>query len=723
MLNPPTEHQLLVFWAALLVILVSARVLGSLMQRIGQPAVVGELAAGLLLGPSLFGRLAPDAFAWLFPDDDVQTGMLFTVGWLGVLLLLVVTGFETDLGLIGRLGRAATFVSAGSLVVPAAAGLLVGWFIPSIFVGGGTERYIFALFIAAALSISSLPVIAKILSEMGFMRRNFGQLTLAAGMANDVIGWIALGFIAGLAQAGGVDFGKLTFTVGGVFIFLIAAFTIGQRVVDHALRGVRARGDDPLAGLTVILVTALTFGVITQMLHVEAVLGAFVAGVILARSRFGDHQLIAPLETMTAAVFAPVFFATAGLRVDLGLLADAETLLWAIVVLFAASASKFFGSLIGARLSNLSSREGAALGVGLNARGALEIVIATVGLSLGVLNDRSYTVIVLMAMATSMLAPPLLRRVLDGWDGDPAERRRIDLEKQLESNVIVTGGRVLLPTQGGLSSIVAAQIVGLTWPTTTEVQLLTVGDEAVDIEALKNVLPGRVVRHDYRAGTDVLETLLAEARLGYDTIVLGSTANRDEPHLVSPLVDAVVNRVGIPTVVVRRPGGPGLPWAFANALVPLSGSRSSRGAQEIGAYLSAHIGTQLHQLHVAADPDGVLGSLLADHAPRSSAVRHIVNDAADFATALGANQTTLVQSGGSAGRRIVEAASDVGADLVIVSGTSRRGGGDLFLGHTIHTVLDHIEATVIVAISPEPGAKPAAEAEIDDVNASTAAME
>lgn len=448
-LSPPTEHQLLVFWVGLLVILVTARVMGRLMQRIGQPAVVGELAAGLILGPSLLGRVAPDVTDWLFPADDVQTAMLFTVGWIGVLLLLVATGFETDLGLIRRLGRAATLVSAGSLIVPAAAGFAVGWLIPTSFVGGDTERYIFALFIAAALSISSLPVIAKILSEMGLMRRNFGQLTLAAGMANDVIGWIGLGFIAGLAQAGGVKLDKLAFTVIGLTVFFVLAFTVGQRLVDASLRRVRANGDSALSGLTVVLVTALSFGVITQWLHVEAVLGAFVAGVVLARSRFADHELIRPLETMTAAIFAPVFFATAGLRVDLGLLADRETLVWAAIVLLAASASKFFGSLLGARLSLLPAREGAALGIGLNARGALEIVIATVGLSLGVLNDRSYTVIVLMAMATSMLAPPLLRRVLRNWEGTPEERQRLDLERQLAANSVVTDGRVLIPTRAG----------------------------------------------------------------------------------------------------------------------------------------------------------------------------------------------------------------------------------------------------------------------------------
>lgn len=702
-LNPPTEHQLLIFWVGLLVILVTARLLGYLMQRIGQPAVIGELAAGLVLGPSFLGRLAPDVFGWLFPADDVQTGMLFTVGWLGVLLLLVATGFETDLGLIGRLGKAATAVSAGSLLVPAIAGLLVGWLIPTTFVGGGTERYIFALFIAAALSISSLPVIAKILSEMGLMRRNFGQLTLAAGMANDVIGWIALGFIAGLAQAGGVELGKLAFTVGGVVIFFIAAFTVGQRGVDAALRRVRIGGDDPLAGLTVILVTALTFGVITQWLHVEAVLGAFVAGVIIARSRFADHGLIRPLETMTSAVFAPIFFATAGLRIDLGLLAEVETLLWAGLVFIAASLSKFVGSIVGARLSNLPTREGAALGVGLNARGALEIVIATVGLSLGVLNDRSYTVIVLMAMGTSMLAPPLLRRILSGWEGDPAERRRIDLENQLEDNVIVTGGRVLLPTRGGLPSLLAAQIVGLAWPANTEVTLLSVGEADVDISAHRNVLHDQVVRYKRVDSGDLAEVTLSESRLGYDTIVLGMNPPIDTSASFSSTVDAVIQRAETPTVIVRGVNSVDgrLPWAFSRALVPIAGSRASRGAQEIASYLSASIGTHLHQLHVTTDETKTLDLLLGDHSPQTATVRHILDDAADFAIAAGATQTTLIEHAGQAGVRIVETAEEVGADIIVLSGTSRPAGGSSFVGHTIQHVLNGSESMLVLAVTPE----------------------
>ena len=700
-LNPPTEHQLLVFWAALFVILVVARMLGALMQRIGQPAVVGELAAGLVLGPSLLGRVAPDAANWLFPADDVQTGMLFTVGWLGVLLLLVATGFETDLKLIGRLGRAATAVSAGSLILPAVAGFAVGWAIPSQFVGDDSSRYVFALFFAAALSISSLPVIAKILSEMGLMRRNFGQLTLAAGMVNDVIGWVALGFIAGLAQAGGVKLDKLAFTVVGLLVFFLLAFTLGQRLVDASLRRVRAKGNDPLAGLTVVLTTALGFGLITQWLHVEAVLGAFVAGVVLARSRFADHHLIRPLETMTAAIFAPAFFATAGLRVDLGLLWDIETLAWAAIVLAAASASKFFGSLAGAKVSGLEVREGAALGVGLNARGALEIVIATVGLSLGVLNDRSYTVIVLMAMATSMAAPPLLRRVLANWEGTPEERRRLDIEAQLDGNTVVTGGRVLIPSRGTVPSLVAAQVSSLAWPDDTDVTVATVGQHhTFDLEPFVNLFPDRQVQHRSLDGDDVAAAIVAEAALGYDAIVLG--AGHTGGGLFGPVVDEVLRRSPIPVVVVRSPATGGLPWAFGRAVVPVNGGRSSRPAQEIGAYLSSRIGTQLHHLHVSTEPATAIDVLFPDHTPTGGVARRVLHDAAAYAATAGASFTSIVEHAEHAGATVVSTARELDADLTVISGTSRAVQGNLFVGHTIKHVVDHTTGTLIAAFVPDP---------------------
>ena len=274
---PPSEHQVLVFLVQLAVLLALARLLGQACKRLGQPAVVGELAAGVLVGPSVLGRISPDAFDWLFPADSVQSGMLFTVGWLGVMLLLVTTGFETDLTLIGRLGRAVLWVTVGSLVIPFAFGVGGGALIPDTFLTVGEDRVIFALFLATALTISSLPVIATILADLRLLRRNFGQLTIAAGMANDVVGWILLGLIAGLVSTGQFEVGDFLTTLGGLVVFLVIAVALGQRIVDRALLAMRRTSVGTAGWLTMAIVISVGLGAITQALGVEAVLGAFVA--------------------------------------------------------------------------------------------------------------------------------------------------------------------------------------------------------------------------------------------------------------------------------------------------------------------------------------------------------------------------------------------------------------------------------------------------------------
>lgn len=711
-LHPPEEHQLLVFWVALVTIVVVARGLGALARRMGQPAVIGELAAGVVLGPSVLGTVAPDVFEWLFPPDDVQTAMIFTVGWLGVVFLLVVTGDETDLGLIRRLGRAAGIVSTGSLVVPLLAGFGVGMVMPDVFLGGEGDRTVFALFLACALSISSLPVIAKILTDMGFMRRDFGQLTLAAGMANDVIGWVLLGIVAGLAQAGSIDPGAILSTIIGLAVFFLAAFTIGQRALDWCLTRLRLSSAPQSAATGVLVVGALGAGAITQWLGVEAVLGAFVAGVLIGRSRLRDHRIIEPIEVATTTLFAPVFFATAGLRVDLGLLADTEVLLWAGVVLLVASIAKFAGSMIGARLTGLPSREGMALGVGLNARGALEIVIATVGISLGVLNQASYTVIVLMAIATSMAAPPLLRRVLSGWSGSPEEQERLEREAALQSNQLVRSDPVLLPTRGGHNSVMAAQIFAMAWPDEVPVTLATVTENGrrVDLDVLRSVLHAHPVETKTLPAHYDVDAILTEVRLGFGAIVVGCSAPPQGGRPLPRFVEELATRSPVPVVIVRR----GLsvsgrqPAAYGRVLLPVAGTSSSQAAQELGLNISASIGTRAVLAHVIDDTgtdDRPRGSLAGDlltrlHTNQRSSETQILDRASEQARELGARATVAVVAAESTSAGILELAEEHETDLVVVGATRRAVEGHLFLGHTVERVLLRCDATTIVVVSP-----------------------
>lgn len=243
MLIPLSEHELLVFWVQLAALIVTARLLGWLMKRIGLPSVIGELSAGLVLGPSVFGEVWPEGFEWFLPDEAVQSGALLAVSWLGVGFLLVVTGFETDLNLIAKLGRPAALVTAGSLLLPLIGGVIVGIVLPASFVPEDSSRLVFVLFVAAALSVSSLAVVAKILGDLGLMRRDFGQITVAAGMANDVIGWLMLGVFSGIAVSGKFDALETLTTVGALLLFIFLALTVGQYLVDFWLRRMRRSRD------------------------------------------------------------------------------------------------------------------------------------------------------------------------------------------------------------------------------------------------------------------------------------------------------------------------------------------------------------------------------------------------------------------------------------------------------------------------------------------------
>ena len=606
------EYDLLVFWVQLLALVVGARTLGWVMLQLGLPRVIGELGAGVILGPSLFGYFWPEQFEWFLPAGGEQAAALLTVSWIGVALLLVLAGFETDLGLITKLGRPAVLVAVGSMLVPAGAGSVVGWLIPGEFLGPEAKRSTFLLFVALAVSVSALAVVAKILSDLGLMRRDFGQITVAVGMANDVVGWVLLGVLAGVVASGSISAVDILISVGGLLLFLVLALTVGQWLVDRWLRRTRRSSDSLGAAVTVAVVTMLGFGVVTQGLGVEAVLGAFVAGVVLHRSRFVDERLEHSLERLTSSFFAPVFFATAGLQVNLLLLEDPTILIWTVVIVSVAIVAKFVGAYGGARVAGRSHRAGLALGAGLNARGTLEIVIASVGLSLGVFNTASFTIIVLVPLVTSIFASVALRIVVFNWRGEAAEIRRLEREKALSQNLVVRTSRLLIPSRGGPASIAAAQLMHYSWPPEAEVTVFTAADRraAFEFGPLENVLHGREVDFERVRERDVAGRIAREAALGYGAIGMGVQSSEEIGQVISPLVDEVLRVSPIPVVVVRRARNleRPLPGAYAKALVPASGGPASRAAAEVAGHLSSQLGTQIVLAHIVGSAD-VMGSL------------------------------------------------------------------------------------------------------------------
>lgn len=274
---PP--HTLFVFLLQVGILLGLALLLGRLAVRLGLPPVVGELSAGVLLGPSLLGHGAPELADWLLPKDLVQFHLLDAVGQIGVLLLVGMTGVEMDARMFRRRGRAVLSIGVAGLVLPFALGVTVGWFLPDSLVPHDTSRTTVALFMGVALCVSALPVIAKTLADMKLLHRNVGQLTLAVGTIDDVVGWLLLSVVSAMA-VGQVDAANVAESVGRTALAVLVAATAGRVVVRRLMRWA---GGSPEPGPTVAAATAVVLlsAAATQALGMEAVFGALIGGVLI----------------------------------------------------------------------------------------------------------------------------------------------------------------------------------------------------------------------------------------------------------------------------------------------------------------------------------------------------------------------------------------------------------------------------------------------------------
>lgn len=395
------EHQLLAFLLQLAGLLLLAMLLGKVANRFGMPAIVGELMVGVLIGPSVLGHLPEHISGWLPQRDPDQLVLLETVGQLGLLLLVGLTGAHMNLQLVRKRGKSALGISTMGLVIPLGLGIATGFLLPDNLVAA--DRTTFALFLGVAMCVCAIPVIAKILMDMKLQHRNVGQLILTAAVIDDTVGWLLLAFVSTMATVGLAAGPVLVSTLSLVAIILVAV-TAGRWLVRAVIT--RARTPVTLIGAAVVLI--LLFSAATGAAKFEPVLGAFLCGLLISASGLSYKQL-EPLRVLVVSVFAPVFFALAGLRMDLTLLLEPSVLLAGIAVLTVAIGSKFFGAYLGARLSKMTHWESLALGAGLNARGVIEVIVASVGVKLGVLNTAAYTIVILVAIATSLMAPPLLR--------------------------------------------------------------------------------------------------------------------------------------------------------------------------------------------------------------------------------------------------------------------------------------------------------------------------
>ncbi|HUG32624.1 MAG TPA: cation:proton antiporter [Acidimicrobiia bacterium] len=683
--------------AQIALLLAMARLLGGLAQKLNQPSVVGEILAGVVLGPSLLAGALPTVGEWILPRTEVQGFLLEAVALIGVMLLLVVTGLETDLALIRRKARTAIGVAIGGLVLPFAAGIALGFAIPDDLLTDPSQRTVFVLFLATALSISAIPVLAKVLIDLDLMRRDIGQTLLAAGMIDDITGWTLLGIVTALASAAAITPATILRTVGMVFLFLAATVTVGAWLVNQGLAFVqdRFRGQDRM--LTLVVVLAFAWGAFSQALHLEPVLGAFAIGILFGRSPRLPVETIRRVEAIAIAVFAPIFFAVAGLKVDISAILEPRLLLMTLTVIAVATFGKVVGAYAGARwISGQDHWSGLAFGSGLNARGALEIIIATIGLSLGILTQTMFSIIVVMAVVTSLMAPVALRYTISRLTLDVGEQDRLRLEAALQRSFLGGVRRVLVPVRPRpegfghtrvLQVSVLNRLASLREMSITLIAVVPAGERASaasHLAELETLFDNPRTNSRVLVGDDSVRIILAEAERDYDLMTLGTPAADEEADsLFGPLIDDLVRLSPCPTLLVR---GIATEGGLRRILVPTNGTVAARRAAEL-AFAIATNETAVEGLHV------VTPSLVGAHRDQSDEFTAELKDVGD---ALGKTPRTSVRHADSAESGILSYVAETQPDLMILGTQVRAGTTRLHLGPRVEILVRMAQCPVVV---------------------------
>jgi len=386
------------------VILVASYSVGWLLGRFRQPQVVGEMVAGILLGPSLLGWLAPGWFAALFPPESL--GPLSVLSQIGLLLFMFMVGLDLDTKMLRKLGHIAIVISHTSIIVPFALGALLALFLFPRIAENNLPFTGFVLFMGAAMSVTAFPVLARILGERNMLGTKLGTLTIACAAVDDVTAWCLLAVIIAIVKSE-LNHLPLWQMLPGVLVYLaLMLYVIRPIVRELVARQRNAAKNDKL--IAVLLVCMLASSWATEWLGIHALFGAFFAGAIVPKENGFTEDVRKRLQLPVVVMLIPLFFAFTGLRTSIGLISGPEMVLYCGLVFLVAVAGKFGGSMIAARVMGTPWREAASIGVLMNTRGLIELVILNIGLDIGVLTRPLFSIMVLMAVGTTLMTTPLL---------------------------------------------------------------------------------------------------------------------------------------------------------------------------------------------------------------------------------------------------------------------------------------------------------------------------
>jgi Kef-type K+ transport system membrane component KefB/nucleotide-binding universal stress UspA family protein len=712
--QPPTVPSEALFIAQIVLLLLVGRLLGELMQRMGQPAVMGQLIAGIVLGPSVFGALWPEAQQAIFASGREQKAMLEAVSDLGILMLLLLTGMEMDLKLVKRTRRAALSVSAAGIAVPFICGFALGQFLPETMLPRPDQRLITSMFLGTALSIASVKIVAMVVREMNFMRRKIGMILVASAIIDDTVGWTIIAITSSLALHGALNAATLAQSVLGTGLFLLASFTLGRRLVFGLIRWTNDTFVSEVPVVTAILIVMGVMALITHLIGIHTVLGAFVAGILVGESPILTRHISEQLRGLVVALFMPVFFSLAGLRTDLSVLKSPQLFLLALGLIAIASIGKFTGAFLGGALGRLTGRESLALACGMNARGSTEVIVASIGLSLGVISQDLFTMIVTMAVVTTLAMPPMLRWALARLPLYEEEQARVAREEFEAKGFITNVERLLVAVDDSPNGKLAVRLAGLIAAsrgiTTTVLHLGRGGAEAAVRAAIaatgssasEHAEGRRKVHLTLRTDALAAESAVTkEAQKGYGLLILG-IAKTVAPHggFHERISRIAATYDGPLAVVVARGAHVDLPEEGSlNILVPVRGNKVSRRAAEVALALTRPGDRPLTAFYVLSTVGlGAAQRRLKRPTPTHRHEEAVLKDVVELADRWGQSIRTALRLNNAPEDAILRQAR-LGHYNLIVMGVGRPAGETLFFGKVAATVLEDSDRSILFVAS------------------------
>lgn len=403
-----THNDLFSLLVTVGVMLIFARLFAEIGKKLKLPMVMGEIIAGIILGPTILGMIDVDVFNYLFPKEGGAKIALDGITSISVIMLLFVAGLEVQLQLVLKQGKAAIYTSFTSMIIPFALGFCAVWFVPQWFNYQANQQLPYALFFGTAMAISAIPVIAKILLDLGLYKTKVGQVIMASAIFDDLTGWLMFSLILSLIGKEG-EITNIWYTVGMIVCFGMFMLFIGKKIIDIALPWIQTKLSWPGGVLSICLGMCFLSAAFTERIGLHAILGAFIMGIAFGDSVHLHEKAREIIHQFITNIFAPLFFVTLGLKVNF--IQNFDITLVAIV-LFLAVICKVVGASLGAYLGGLSKRESLAVGFGMNARGAMEIILGTLALNAGLIDAKMFVALVVMALVTSLMSGPLMKKML-----------------------------------------------------------------------------------------------------------------------------------------------------------------------------------------------------------------------------------------------------------------------------------------------------------------------